>query len=85
MCVFILSHSLGFIVIVIIYTKKTIIKGDHNEVARHVTSGGSSSDALKSFMPASLTCLNSFLPSVLLNKGPQITEVIIYNIYKSYL
>lgn len=50
-------------------------KGDHNEVARHVISGGADPDALKSFMPASLTCLNSFLPSVLLNKGPEVAEV----------
>lgn len=50
-------------------------KGDHNEVAQHVISGGSDQEALKSFMPASLTCLNSFLPSVLLNKGPEVAEV----------
>jgi len=54
----------------------TSSKGDHNEVARHIVSGGADPEALKSFMPASLTCLNKFLPSVILNKGPEVAEAL---------
>lgn len=54
----------------------TSSKGDANEVANHVISGGADPDALKSFMPASLTCLNKFLPSVILDKGPDVAEAL---------
>ena len=51
----------------------TTSKGDTNQVVAHIDDP-SNPDGLSSFLPASLQCLDKFLPSILLKQSPDTAE-----------